>query len=164
MKRATLALYGNVAIPRFWCAACRRDALVLRGVLQCCDTPVTQAPTIVKRMAEPEFRRRTPAPVEQVAILTAQDNRCLYCLLPFGMRVYRGTRATRLRLEWDHVVPFAYAQDNHARNVVAACHVCNGIKGDHMWPTLDDARAAIATVREAKGYTTTPPTLVRRVG
>lgn len=41
---------------------------------------------------------------------------------------------------------------NSTPNFVAACHVCNGIKSDKLFQTLDEARVFIQLAREAKGY------------
>jgi len=56
-----------------------------------------------------------------------------------------------LRINFDHVVPFAYSQNNYRHNFVAACHICNSIKSSMMFNTLDEARAYIVATWVVKG-------------
>ena len=97
-------------------------------------------------------RRRRPGKLARDRILEAQGNRCFYCRLPFGGVIYRRSRPVTLRLEWDHVLPFSYSLDNRPANFVAACHVCNGIKGALYFDTPAKAAAYIDEHRIFKGY------------
>ena len=85
-------------------------------------------------------------------ILTAQENRCFYCARTFGVRIARGSRDVILRCEWDHQVPYAYAQNNMPENFVAACHVCNALKSSFLFRTVDEAQTFLALRWPAKGY------------
>jgi 5-methylcytosine-specific restriction endonuclease McrA len=55
-----------------------------------------------------------------------------------------------LKVNWDHVVPFSYSQNNYAYNFVAACQICNGIKGSQMFKTLEEARIHIRAIRDVR--------------
>lgn len=66
--------------------------------------------------------------------------------------VLRDGDPVRLLLNWDHFVPYVHSQNNHGVNFLAACHVCNGIKGDRCFGTVDEAKSYIIAQRIAKGY------------
>lgn len=101
-----------------------------------------------------------PAPV-QSDLLQEYENRCAYCRLPFGMLVWkRGIGSTRtsqtggyrysanfaaivLRLEWDHFTPFTYSDSNASDQFLPACQLCNGLKSDKVYRTLEGAREAL---------------------
>ena len=152
MTQAHVALYGSIAMQRQRCKACDGMALVIDGKFACCDRPAPDRPAKVKRMVEADATRRRPSAERQAEILTAQQNRCLYCEVEFGSLVFRNKRAVWLRVEWDHVLPFVFSQSCHDKEFAAACHVCNGIKSATIYATLDDARTALALTREMKGW------------
>jgi hypothetical protein len=99
---------------------------------------------------------KPPAAV-QAALLTDFENRCAYCRLPFGLLVwkrgvgtvrngqYGATRyaAIALHVEWDHFIPFAYSATNRSDWFVPACQLCNNIKNDRIFRTIEGAREAI---------------------
>ena len=151
-ERAKMALYGNVALERRYCADCCQTTLVVKGNRVCCGQPSFSKPTRYKRMAEPEPRRRKPSPKAQSACLGAQQNRCFYCDMEFGNVILRNGTPVLLRVEWDHYVPYSHTQDNNALNVVAACQVCNGLKSNLCFGTLDEAKSFLVSKRLAKGY------------
>jgi 5-methylcytosine-specific restriction endonuclease McrA len=96
--------------------------------------------------------RQTPRVAVKKRIRAAQLGRCLYCELPIGARVKRNGRTVALTAHWDHFVPFAYLAQNPEANWVLSCQVCNSIKSDRMFRTVEDAREVILRQREAKGY------------
>jgi len=102
--------------------------------------------------------RFKPPAALQASLLTEFENRCAYCRLPFGLLVWRrgvgnvkdggiyyATRygALTLQVEWDHFVPFAYSASNRSDWFVPACQLCNRIKNDRIFRTLEGAREAI---------------------
>ena len=128
------------------------NAFVLDGEMACCGRKAVENPTRFKREVETGPRGRLSVPVRQ-AILAHQDNRCLYCGVTLGDWIMRGTRAVKTKIHWDHMVPYAYSGCSEARNMAAACHVCNFIKHDKVFQTVEEASVYIAAIREAKGYT-----------
>jgi len=150
--KATIALYGNVALERAVCRECGGWSFVSEGLTVCCDEPVGEAAaTKFRRMSQPEARRRLP-PIEiRRAILTEQCHRCLYCGLVFGVSVQRGVRTVKVRLVWDHLVPYSLTQNNYAHNIVAACSLCNNIKGALVFQTIEEARDYVMRRRFEKG-------------
>ena len=145
------AHYGNVVIQREYCVRCRQYALLIDGKLTCCGSLSNFDSTRMKRMSQAQDRRKGPNAAERQTILDLQGNRCLYCDLLFNSAVERRGRLIFLKVNWDHFVPFAYSQNNYAYNFVAACQICNGIKGSNTFKTLEEARIYVMTIRLLKG-------------
>jgi 5-methylcytosine-specific restriction endonuclease McrA len=141
MKPQILSLYGNVAIPKGYCPDCATYAFIINNKLQCCDAPVARcSPTKIRRESEPEYIRKQPPKSTQKLLLEEQDYRCFYCNARFGdHRIYNG-RERVIKLNWDHMVPWIYSQNNASANFVAACQHCNGLKKAMIFDTLDQAR------------------------
>jgi hypothetical protein len=149
-----IAIYGRVQLQRGYCTTCQRIALITDNVFQCCGSQANQPSKIIqyKRMSiSPQFRR-SPCKKRRDEILERQENRCLYCDRLFGSFVFRYDRLIRLRLHWDHLVPWAYDQNNEHVNFGAACHICNGIKSNLMFRSVEDAKIYIAEKWKSKGY------------
>lgn len=101
-------------------------------------------------MSEAASIRRTPTPTERKEILELQQDRCLYCDRLFGTAVIRKEKLVFLRTNFDHFVPFSYSQNNYAYNFVAACQICNGIKSNLMFKTLEEARVYVRAMWDAE--------------
>lgn len=106
-------------------------------------------------MSEASIVRRQPTEEEKREILAAQGNRCMYCERSFGSPVIRKGRLVWLRVTWDHLVPFSYGQNNYRYNFVAACQICNGLKGSMMFATIEEARTYIVSLSEVRALTET---------
>ena len=148
-----IAEFGSTRIKRAFCKYCDQYALVIDGELQCCDRPCGEEkpPKRIKKMSLADGRRGLSLRSRR-DILREQDYRCLYCNQTFGDTVRRKSRRLRLRIEFDHAIPFAFCADTKAENMVAACHVCNGIKSSRIYGSLDEARTDLMFRREEKGY------------
>jgi CRISPR/Cas system Type II protein with McrA/HNH and RuvC-like nuclease domain len=140
---ARVALYGNVGITRTYCEDCRRTALVLRGIKQCCDSRLTEDVNGVERIIQPEDVKRHPSRSEKIKILNRQHDRCLYCGRRFGSTAWYKGKQIVLRLNWDHVLPFEYSRDNSAGNFVAVCHICNHWKSDLIFTFLEEIQVYV---------------------
>jgi 5-methylcytosine-specific restriction endonuclease McrA len=151
-RKQIISLYGNVALVRGRCPDCRNVAIIRDGKFLCCDRVVNPKPTSVKREVEPEQRRRRPGVAEREEILASQDYRCIYCEKAFGSMIYRNDKPLILKVHWDHDIPYAYSQNNHAWNFVAACQVCNLLKSDFIFRDLEDAQLFLRMKRQEKGY------------
>lgn len=152
-RKQVMALFGNVAIPRAFCPDCKHMAFVIRGRFNCCGGRLTKLiPRLFVREAEPENVRRLPPKEYRDYQLNKQDNRCFYCDALFGDEGFRNQTPVRIKLTWDHQLPFAYSQDNRNMNFVAACQVCNGIKSAMVFQTVDEAKAYLSLRRKSKGY------------
>jgi hypothetical protein len=96
--------------------------------------------------------RRKPGKAVRDRILKRQGDRCLYCEHKFGDTVWRRGQQVTLRLNWDHLIPYAYLAANPDDNWVAACHVCNGIKSSAIFQSVQEARDYILARAAGKGY------------
>ena len=93
-------------------------------------------------------KRRPPPLWARRLQLAKQENRCFYCDWEFGSWVAKRSRPVRLRVVWDHWVPYAYLQANPALNFVAACQLCNGLKRSDMFESVEEARRIIGKRRD----------------
>lgn len=152
MAKSTLALYGNVALQRGYCSSCETYAIVRDGLLQCCGAPFDSKPKKFERMSLPEAARKRPSKNAQSEILRNQNNCCFYCGVRFGSIRIRNGNPVIIKINWDHQLPFAYSQNNNASNFVAACHVCNGIKSDLIFQTVEESQIYLRDKRSQKGY------------
>lgn len=146
MPRNCVGVYGNIRLVKGYCQECRGFAFVIGGKIQCCDLPYRAEPNREKRESIAEYRRLVPGRKTQKLILAQQDYCCFYCFKRFGSVVYVGypKKPVHLRRHWDHMVPFAYSQNNSTENFVAACHLCNMWKSSLMFQTVDEARVHLA--------------------
>jgi len=148
-----IGIYGSVTIVKDYCVNCEMLAFVIDGELKCCGARSEKGiPAKFKREILAEPRRRLPGLDERRQQLEWQEHRCFYCLLRIGSLIQRGNKQIKLRLHWDHQVPYAYSQDNRASNFVASCHVCNGIKYSFCFRTIEEARIYVQEKRTEKGY------------
>lgn len=159
--KSHMALYGNVAIPRAYCNSCKSMAMIISGEFGCCGKKLEdEISREAKRMSHPPGWREKPSRAEQARILSEQSNVCLYCEMRFGRSVWSAAgKEIVLRVEWDHLIPFSYAQNNKVGNFCAACHICNRLKGALMFQTLEEARIHVTQKWEEKGYRTKMPTM-----
>lgn len=107
-------------------------------------------------------QRQAPPATTRRRLRAAQLGRCLYCELPIGTRVKRDGKTVALTAQWDHFVPYSYLAQNPEANWVLACQVCNRIKNDRMFKTVEEARAVILKARTAKGYEPIPETIAKQ--
>jgi len=147
-----LAIYGNTVIQRRYCRDCTSWSLVIKGKLACCDQKNFARPERFKRVSEPWWKRRLPPKKQRLAQLAEQDNRCFYCENALNGSMLRNGVPFQLKLNWDHKVPYAYNADNRTRNFVASCHVCNSLKRDNVFQSVEEARVWLAAKRAEKGY------------
>ena len=145
------AHYGNVVMEREYCVHCCQYSILIDAKLTCCGNPTVFDTTRSKRMSQAQDGRKRQTAAERQTILELQGNRCLYCDMLFNSAVERKGRLIYLKVNWDHFVPFAYSQNNYAYNFVAACQICNGIKGSSTFRTLEEARVYVMAIRTLKG-------------
>lgn len=143
--RSHIALYGNTHIPRQFCPTCRRWSFVIDGIRQCCDRPTEDAPKRFRRISEPMSVRRYPSKSERERLLQEFGHCCAYCNRAFGTFFYTRNQRRRVKLAWDHCLPFMYSQNNKSTNFLPACYVCNGYKSDLVFQTLDEVKIYVQT-------------------
>lgn len=147
------AIYGSVALQRERCPECQDVAFVIDGEMACCGAQLEKKVSKLRRMSVATGIRQRPGVDEQRAILSRQRGRCFYCGSVFGdFAVSDGGKRRRLAPNWDHVEPFCWQSNNQPWNFVAACSICNGIKGSKMFATPEDAVAYVWHRRLKKGW------------
>lgn len=151
-KKTGIALYGNIALERGYCKDCGTTAFIKNGVLACCGTEINKTPDKFYRVSGSPQHRKLPPVKDRQRKLEEQENKCFYCDVEFDSIRWRKGRAIRIRIHWDHKLPYAYSQNNHSENFVAACHVCNAIKSDKVFQTVEEAQIYLLDRRKAKGY------------
>lgn len=156
-KNQHAAVYGNVTLFRGTCPDCKGTAIILEGLYQCCDKPVEVKPKEFLRLSESIGKRHKPNKKTKEYLLAIQGNACLYCEKSFNSFTYRNYKPVKLKLNWDHLIPYSYNQNNWHENWCAACHICNGIKSNKMFETIEECRNYINMIREKKGYTNSIP-------
>lgn len=150
-----MSLYGTVGLKRALCPACGGSALVLASETACCGVALVTAPD-----GELPTRREcvAVAPLSLSArlrrrLLLDQDHRCFYCARRFGRVVQnRAGLHIPLRIEYDHRMPRCFQEDHAEQNMVAACHLCNRLKGGDIFASLDEARWALSQRWITRGY------------
>jgi len=111
----------------------------------------TVVPDQRNRPVESPFDLRLSV-LERTYILARQNGRCFYCAHLFGSLVWRPKRPnTLLFITWDHVLPRTYGVPN-VGNLVAACQLCNGIKGSKVFDSVYEAIVHVQARWLEKGY------------
>jgi hypothetical protein len=150
--KPVIALYGNVAIEKAYCPNCDAVSFVKNGKFVCCDTALLGEPKKFHRETVAPQHRKTPPKAEKDRILDEQEDRCLYCGVRFESTRFRHGKLFRIKVNWDHQLPYVFSQNNATSNFVAACHVCNGIKSNRVFKTIEEAQVYLAGKRKQKGY------------
>jgi len=147
-------IFGSTAIPSQWCPECKSSAFVIDGRMACCDLVVNEGePKASERRSISANRRIRPAKSVMDELLSEQEHRCFWCGSKFGDdAVAEGRKKRHLTAVWDHVEPYCWQHNNAALNFVAACAICNGIKGSKMFPTIEACRDYVWRKRERKGW------------
>ena len=153
MTRAhRMGLYGNIAIEKAICPDCGGTSFVREHATVCCGASIIDLPKSYKRESLcPQFRR-PPTKAEKDAILRRQEWRCLYCGILLETVGHRKGSPVILKTNFDHRIPYAYAQNNTTTNFVAACHVCNIIKKDLVFQDVAEAQVYLENERKKRGY------------
>ena len=141
IKKNHKALYGNTTIPRAWCSDCKVNALVIDNEKQCCDEYIKNTNFKLKRrLTSPENSRLQLSKKQKDEILNAQNFECYYC--DYSLKPYK--------THFDHVIPFAYNQNNNSDNIVASCNICNVHKLDKVFDDFDSMKQFIFECRQKR--------------
>lgn len=144
------AIYGGVKMLRIYCSKCKGITLVTKGIKLCCDSPIEEKSQIIKVMTTSGIMRRRPNKKIQTQILKLQDNKCLYCKMEFNTPYLKNGKVLFTKIHFDHLVPYSYSQTNKCV-FVAACNICNGIKYNKMFNTIEEVSNYVRYNREKKG-------------
>ena len=145
-----VAIYGNTTILKGYCNDCNSIAFIKKGILQCCEKSTDDLPKGFKVESEAQPKRKIPPLEYRKNKLEEQNNKCFYCEIPFGEICYKNEKPIKLKINWDHFVPFDYGYNNGSTNFVASCQICNGIKADKFFDTVESARSYVIAIRQNK--------------
>jgi len=120
-----LGLYGSIKIPKSYCQKCLCYSFVIEGKIACCGADCHPMPLFFKRESFPPYERRALSKEEKTRKLIMQGYRCFWCRRAFWSIVKLRKREIKLKIHWDHLIPWVYNQNNQIDNYVAACHICN---------------------------------------
>lgn len=157
-KRGYLAVFGNIKLKKLFCKECQQFAFIVKRLYTCCGKREDFEPDTWKRECDADSRKNRPPMWKRREVLRQQQNRCLYCECMFGSSVRRREKVVRLTICWDHFSPYSYSRDNGPDNFVAACQICNGIKSNKIFDTLESAQVYIQTQRRNNEERTDQPT------
>ena len=147
-----LAIYGSSYLVREECPWCKAYAFVIDGKFTCCDMPGQKTTQDKKVFSQARNKKKKPSQIKQRELAETQENRCFYCKRLIGdFYIYRG-KTRQLKRHWDHLLPYCFARDNQDTNFVLACNICNSIKSDLVFKTLEDSSEYIDIIRKKKGY------------
>ena len=75
-----------------------------------------------------------------------QGHQCPYCTLPFGTLVsFRGE--TVQTATGDHFAPHSWDGRTDIANLIASCQVCNTLKSDSLYDSVEHARRSLLVAR-----------------
>lgn len=147
--------YGNVVLPKGYCNFCKDYAFIINNELSCCGRrPSSFSKEKSKRECLSESTRSVIPKKIKAQILDQQDNRCVYCNCTLDGYIWHPKRLkqVKIRVHYDHFVPWVYSGDNHKNNIYASCNICNQIKSDKHFKDVISAREYILDERKQKGY------------
>ena len=152
-KKSYISQYGKISIPREKCPECGEFSFVIDNVIQCFGILLKKTLKVegVKMECAASDTRFIPKKIKEY-ILKLQQHCCAYCDMPFGFIVYRKGKRIKLKIHYDHFVPFDYCRDSSKTNIIASCQVCNSLKSCMVFNTIDECRIYLQHKREQKGY------------
>ena len=156
LRKHVKAHYGKVTLIRTECAECLEVSIVIDGKTVCCGAdPVSEKPNAHERMTRGSTRRFHLTQEQKAEILEAQERKCKYCDCDLDAAWYISKNMKfpkKVKIEFDHVIPHAYAPIHDVSNFVASCDVCNRFKYSHMFEDLERIKAHIRARKWKLGY------------
>ena len=140
MPKDHLAIYGNIKVPRSYCPRCLTWTLVISGVRQCCDSFYEPEPKSYKRISSPHYVRKQPSRKVKKQLLEEFDYACTYCDRKFDSWTRYKGELKKIRLNWDHNLPWSYSQNNLPQNFLPACNFCNSWKSSKIFKSIEEVR------------------------
>lgn len=136
------------------CGRCESDAFVIDGKMACCDA-VVDLPTkeVHHRESESYKFRQKISPKDKKDLLKSQEGRCGYCLYLIGDTIENEKTGKRIKLEMhvDHFIPWSYLSTNKGE-LIASCQLCNLIKSNKVFDSLDSLRVFLKDQRRQQGW------------
>lgn len=151
-KHNKLATYGKVQLQRKYCPECKEISFVVGNVFQCCDMNIKDVPIKYEKMIDNRGVRTSLSRSKQKEIKEKQFNKCIYCGVYFGTPYLYKNKIRRTKINYDHLLPFSFLQDNPDDNWVDSCNICNGIKSNIIFDSMQDVIHHIMCRIKKKGY------------
>lgn len=153
MKRiGSVGIYGNTFLKRVYCGRCRGTTIVVDGKKNCCLETVSDINyNKIEYISEPRRRRKQPPKKEKAFLKETQKNKCIYCGIEIGGLYKRRSKYIISQPNYDHYVPFSFSFNNKKTNFVLSCNICNAIKSNKMFNTLEEAIKYVEDIRKKKG-------------
>jgi len=145
---AEITSYGRVTILRALCPKCEQMSIVRDGLTLCHRKAVDTTVTSTKRVGDMQTKRKPLTKAQKAALVESQGGLCFYCFNAFGTMFHRGQNFGYLMVNIDHAVPHSYMPNGDA--LVAACHICNLLKSNKMFDTVEDARVYVQAAWQRK--------------
>lgn len=132
--------------PRKWNSDAERMAYnrALRA-----KKPVT-VQTLVADLEKAPSRNVNPSLLKQR--VEEQQNKCLLCETAFGTFVTNGKRTDQLRPSPDHFEPYSLRRNNEPENIFAVDQICNSMKRDWVFKSLNEARTWMKDRWDEQGW------------
>lgn len=131
---------GDVVLYQHWCPDCKDFTLTgtKEFICECGYNP--QDDKIKKIEIICSTQRGRLGRKEKQIILDNQHGRCYWCNREFGTHIFKKDKHMTLRVNYDHIIPYAYLQGNPKENWCAACNICNSYKHSIMFNTEKQIR------------------------
>ena len=107
----------------------------------------------------PVQRKDTVPAYVKEAKIAEQFGRCVYCQRKFGSAVLHNGKVEILSPQQEHVKPRAAKGRTSDSNIGYACHVCNALKSDFLFASVEEIVTFLKSEWERKQYTDGPPLL-----
>jgi 5-methylcytosine-specific restriction endonuclease McrA len=91
------------------------------------------------------------------AKIAEQGGRCIYCAREFGSPVLHDSEVVILRPQVEHFRPRSGGGRTSDANITVACHICNVLKSDFLFYTVDDCRQFLVGEWVRRLYRNCPP-------
>jgi len=131
-------IYGNIILYEFICKNCREKNLVgdINDCCSSCGTPLSEVKITEKKVIV-STKRRSLTPKQKKELIEKQDNRCFWCGRDFGTMIVKKDKVQKLKIVFDHLIPFSYLQANPKENFVASCRTCNSFKSSFVFDDIN---------------------------
>lgn len=139
--KSHIAIYGTLKVRRMFCRSCKCWTIIAKdGKKICCNKPYMGEPKEFKRMIEAVRIRRGPSERVKKILFEKFDYSCCYCGRRFGSYVSFSGIFKKVKVNWDHKIPFSYSYNNAGENFLPACNFCNGWKSSKIFQTMEEAK------------------------
>ena len=133
--------YGKVIMYRVDCIKCDETLFEDNLNFKCGLCRLEFQGTVEQlRIEVNSIKRKRPSKELKKQILHDQSHQCYWCDQDFETPYFRHNQINRLLPNWDHRIPFSYAQSNADDNFVASCSICNGFKNSKVFDNDEDCK------------------------